>query len=344
MQEVKLNTNATVNPLQQANLQSVLNTLDAQAPLSPLLSKASNLQVSSAPVDLDALVAKLNVETSDKQESVAKTTLASAFTNVIARTLESGNVSEHNMEVLNEAKEYGTQLNNTKESIRALNQEIQSLQREIAQGEKQVNTDQQKVNTLTKKVADLQKQKTQAEKNVEALQADVDSLNSLIDSETDPVQKAKLEKQLTDAETKLAKAQNQLTTIETNLSTANTNLTQAQTTLSTHQTNLAAKKTSLAEKQQALSNANTSKADLEKKINDKMNELTDVDVIRALAEALKMDASDVQNLTQDNKAERSEEQEKYLETHSPLRIIQDAIANHDQDILDTIASKREEKI
>ena len=72
--------------------------------------------------------------------------------------------------------------------------------------------------------------------------------------------------------------------------------------------------------------------------------ITDVSVIRDLANALKIDVSDVKNFMTEEKAERSEEQEKYLDKHNPLRIMQDAVNNHDQEILDTIASKREEKI
>ena len=42
--------------------------------------------------------------------------------------------------------------------------------------------------------------------------------------------------------------------------------------------------------------------------------------------------------------DRKEDEERYLDTHSPLRIMQDAILNHDREILDTINSKREDKI
>ena len=344
MQEVKLNTKTTVEPLQQANLQNVLNTLQTQAPLSPLLGSTSNLKVSSAPVDLQALLAQLNVETTDTKEDIAKGTLSSAFTNVIARAEESGNVSAQNMQILNDAKNISTQLDQVKQEIKTLNQEIPQLERNVTRMQTSVDQMQQKVTELNGQLTQLQTAEQQQMQKVESLQADVDSLNSMIDSETDPVKKAQLEKQLTDAESRLARAQNDLTRIQQQVSTTQTSLDKANTSLTNAKTELDAKKAELAEKKATLENAKATKADLEDKINKKMGELTDTNVIRALADALKIDASDVMKLTEDNKAERSEEQEKYLDKHSPLRIMQDAVANHDQEILDTIASKREEKI
>ena len=342
MTEIKLNTNVNLDAVQQANLLSTLNTLEAKTELSPLLSRSSNLTVASAPVDLDALLAKMNVETSDTKEAAAKTTLASAFGVVIAKAEESGNVSAHNMEILNEAKNYSTQVEELGKQIADLNKEIKQLKQSISSGEKTVSAAQKKVDQLTSKLETLQKQQAEAMKSVETLQADVDELNSLI--ETDPTNKAQLEKQLTDAESRLAKAQNNLTAIQQNVTATQTQLTQAQTTLGNAQADLAAKKNTLAEKTQTKQDAATQKADLEQKIKDKMNEITDVSVIRDLANALKIDVSDVKNFMTEEKAERSEEQEKYLDKHNPLRIMQDAVNNHDQEILDTIASKREEKI
>lgn len=344
MTEIKLNTNVNLDAVQQANLLSTLNTLEAKTELSPLLSRSSNLTVASAPVDLDALLAKMNVETSDTKEAAAKTTLASAFGVVIAKAEESGNVSAHNMEILNEAKNYSTQVEELGKQIADLNKEIKQLNQSISSGEKTVSAAQKKVDQLTSKLETLQKQQAEAMKSVETLQADVDELNSLIDAETDPTNKAQLEKQLTDAESRLAKAQNNLTAIQQNVTATQTQLTQAQTTLGNAQADLAAKKNTLAEKTQTKQDAATQKADLEQKIKDKMNEITDVSVIRDLANALKIDVSDVKNFMTEEKAERSEEQEKYLDKHNPLRIMQDAVNNHDQEILDTIASKREEKI
>ncbi len=343
MQEIKLNTNAPVSPVQQTNLESVLNTLEAQAPLAPLLS-ASSLQVTSAPVDLEALLAQLNVETSDTKEAIAKSTLSSAFTNVIARAEESGKVSAQNMQVLNDAKNYSVQLDQVTQQIKTLNQEIQQLEMNISRMESGVDQMQKKVDGLKKQLTQLQTAEQQQMQKVESLQADVDSLNSKIESETDPVKKAQLEKQLTDAESKLAYAQNDLTKIQQQVSTTQTNLNTANTALTNAKTELASKKAELADKKATLETAKATKTDLEGKIKNKMNELTDVNVIRDLADALKLDVSDVMKLTEDNKAERSEEQEKYLDKHSPLRIMQDAVANHDQEMLDTIASKREEKI
>ena len=344
MTEVRLNTNLTVETVQQANLQSVLNTLDTQAPLSPLLNKASNLTVSSAPVNLEALMAKLNVETTDTKETTAKTALSSAFETVIARALESGNVSAKNMEILNEANGMSKQLDALNEQIPQLEKEVKQLERDVNQKERAVTDAQNKVDQLVKKYADLTQQKEQAVKTVDARQAEVDMLNNQIAEETDPVVKAKLEKQLTEAETKLAKAQNELTVIQQKVTDTQQSLDTAKTNLTTAQNDLASAKTALNDKKVELQTAKEQKATLEKQIKDKMGEISDANVVRQLSEALKMDAADVQNLTEDNSAERSEEQEKYLDKHSPLRIIQNAIANHEQDMLDTIASKKEEKI
>ena len=51
--------------------------------------------------------------------------------------------------------------------------------------------------------------------------------------------------------------------------------------------------------------------------------------------------ADVASIMMDEAAERGEEEEKYLDAHSPVQILQDALNAHYQEILDTIAAKRE---
>ena len=344
MQEVKFTPRTTVDPLQQANLQNVLTTLETQAPLSPLLNEKSNLTVSSAPLNLDALVAKLNVETADTKETTAKMTLSSAFETVIAKAIESGNVSAKNMEILDAASGMSEQLDEVNAKIPQLEKDVKQLEQDVAKKQNDVNVAQNNVNQLTNDLEQLKQQETRTNKDVQNRQAEVDSLKKQIAAETDPAKRAQLENQLAVAEGQLTKAKKALTDIQGKITGTQQSLTAAQATLATAQNDLASAKTALNNKKTELQTAKEQKAALEQQLKDKMSELTDVDVIRALAEALKMDAADVQNLVQDNKAERSEEQEKYLDKHNPLRIMQDAVANYDQEILDTIASKREDKI
>ncbi len=314
--DVNLNTQISIDKLSQANLQSALDKLESKAELSPLLTRSANVTVSSAPMDLEALVAKLSNESVDTQETAAKTKLKSVFTTVLARAIESGNVSENNMALLEQADTYNQQLS-------ILNGQINTLNSQIRQYESTVKSDERNVERLQRQVDSLTN-------NVNELQNEVDSLQEQIAAAGEGADTSMLE-------ARLSVAQDKLDAEMTKLNEANDQLTAAREKLTASQAKLNAAK-------EALDTANAQKANLEQNINDAINGITDENLARELAEAMKLSAADVTNLTQDNKAERSEEEEKYLDNHSPARIIQDAINNHDRDLLDTIEEKRETKI
>ncbi len=314
--DVNLNTRISIDKTNQTSLQSAIEKSEEKPELSPLLTRSANVTVSTAPMDLEKLVATLTNESADTQEAAAKTKLKSVFTTVLARALESGNISENNMALLEQAENYDKQLN-------TLNGQINTLNTQIRQYENTVRSDAKAVDRLEKQVDSLTN-------NVTALQNEVDSLQEQIDAAGPGADTSMLE-------TRLSIAQDKLDTAMTKLNDANEQLTAAREKLASSQA-------TLDNAREALATANDQKADLEENINDAINGITDENLARELAEAMKLSAADVTNVTEDNKAERGEEEEKYLDTHSPVRIIQDAINNHDRELLDTIESKRETKI
>ena len=314
--DVNLNTQISIDKVNQANLQSALDKLESKAELSPLLTRSANVTVSAAPLDLEKLVATLSNESADTQEATAKTKLKSVFTTVLARALESGTISETNMALLEQAEDFDKQLSIVNGQINTLNKQIRQYETAVRNDQKSVNKLEAQVNSLTN--------------DVTGLQNEVDSLKEQIAAEGSDVDTSILE-------ARLSLAQDRLDAALTKLNEANEQLTVARETL-------AASQAKLSDAQAALAAANGQKAQLEQNINDAINGITDENLARELADAMKLSAKDVTNLTEDNKAERSEEEEKYLDTHSPARIIQDAINNHDREMLDTIEERRETKI
>lgn len=86
------------------------------------------------------------------------------------------------------------------------------------------------------------------------------------------------------------------------------------------------------------------KKELDGKISKELTLIDDANIIRELAEALRLDAGDVTNLLNDYKEkERGVDEEKFLENHNPVKILQDAIAHHDAEMLEDIESKKDMK-
>ena len=97
-------------------------------------------------------------------------------------------------------------------------------------------------------------------------------------------------------------------------------------------------------KQSEIEADKNTKADLAYQVGEKLNSIVDIEDLLDEIERLSENVDDVLQVNQDLEKERGEEEEKFLDTHSTLRILQDAAARHDLDILDTIATKREEKV
>ena len=318
---VNLDTNLNVGQVQQSNLQSVLTTLNVQAEPAPILGSKS-LKVSNAPVNLDALVAKLSMETNNTREDVAKTSLSSAFNTIIANAERVMTKTDNNMAVMNDAK--------------ALNQLLAQVESQITAKQKEVDQLTQAQNQASSAVKKAQENVNKAQNNVDKVQQQVNALTEAsanletqIAMETDPAKKAALEAKRDVLDAKLAEATEQL-------ATAQNALASAQGVLSTAQTNLSNVNSQLTAAQNELTN-------LQEQKTNKLKELEDVDLDRAINEALRQDAKEGVNF--DNiEGDRKKDEERYLDTHSPLRIMQDAILKHDSEILDTINSKREDKI
>ena len=286
----------TINPNAiNANLISAANKLTTgSTSLPPILDKATNITVSTAPADLDKLVAQLNNETSDTKAATAKSKLGSSFAIAISILQERANVAESNMKVLNEAKEIGETIDKLTEEIDDLNDKRSGLEKLEAKYK-------QEKNQLTKKVNDLSKQ--------------VAALEAQIAAETDPAKKAELEAKLANVNTELTKAKG-------DLNTATTNLASTQKVLGDTKQKIAEK---MSEKDKA-----------KERLQQKLKEIKDEEVLKALAEAFRMNLADVQNILVETEAKRSEDEEDWLEENAPARIIQRA--------LDEIAEKTGMKI
>ncbi len=302
MTEIRINPNVSTDAVQQANLLTALNTLEAKTELTPLLSRSANVTVSNAPMDLDALVAKLNDETANSNEATAKKKLSSVLSTVIAYAKENANISESNMAALEEAEAASKELEKLNETIK-----VQTSQ--VNQAQKVVQKAQENVDGIQRKVDELQNE--------------VNVLKEELETETDPTRAADLQKKLNAAETKLAGAQQKLAEAQQTLTDAKTNLQNAK---------------------DALATSNAKKTELTTAVDTALDKVQDEGILRKLKEVLKNNVGDVNNLMEEQKAERSEEEEKYLDKHSIVRLFHDAIANHDQEFLDTIDEKRENRI
>ncbi len=342
MPEVNLNKKITLDVVaQQANLDTPQDTQEQKKELPPLLSRTPNLTVSNAPMDLEALVNKLNLETADTKETTAKKTLQSTFTTVIAKAKERGMVSARNLELLEQAENYSQQLDSTTAAIDTLTTQVSQLEGIVNASEKEVSQKQSQVDSLSKELENLQAKMQQESSEITILQMEIDSLTKQIENEVDAQKETNLKKRLANEQAKLEQAKKDLDGIQDKKDATQAMLEKARTKLETANENLAAAKGTLSDAKNVLSAANAAKAELNQKIQQALSEITDETIIRDIADALKIDASDVTSINKDDKAERSEEEEKYLEMHSSVQVFQDTLSAHYQDILDTIAAKRE---
>lgn len=164
--------------------------------------------------------------------------------------------------------------------------------------EQNIEDTQKEINTKQKEIASL-------EKDVSKLDKDIKNLDKRIALEKDPKKLMELAKQR-------EALVNQRAGKEAELKQANVDLGSLNTQLNTLKTKY---------------------SDTKKQISDELAAIDDENVIREMADALKMDATDVSNYLEDDKKERSEMLEQYMDTHTPWRIIQDAKLHNDEQIL-----------
>ena len=340
--DANLNTQVLIGQGWQTNLQpQQQDKPETQSELPPLLKKGENLTVSNAPADLEALVAKLNITTADTREATAKTALGSAFTTVIAKALERGMVSTRNMELLTQAGNYQKQLDSTDATIDTLTTQVSQLKTIVSANEKDVAKQQAVCDSLDAKQTSLNSQIQQSEAQVQILQMEIDSLTARIEAEVDAQKQTNLKNRLANEQRKLETAKADLNELQAKKEMNQANLAKAQADLAAAQANLGAVKATLTDAEGVLGAAIAAKAELKQKIQQTLAEITDDSVIRDIADALKINVTDVASIMMDDAAGRSEEEEKYLDAHSPVQILQNALNAHYQEILDTIAAKRE---
>ena len=344
MPEVNFNKKVSSDIALQTNLDTQQNTQEQKKELLPLLSRTPNLTVSNAPMDLEALLGKLNLEAADAKETSAKNTLHSVFTAVIAKAMERGTVSVHNLELLGQAEDYSKQLDSTNATIDTLTAKISQLKSSVTTNEKEATQIQAQVDSLAADITKLQAQIQQSNAQITILQLEIDSLTAQIEAEVDAQKQTNLKKRLADEQKKIETERDDLNKLQAQKEATQTELNKAQAKLDTVKANLAAANGTLSDAEAMLAAAKTASVGLKQKIQQALSEITDVSVLRDIADALKMDVSSLASLTAAAKTEHSEEEEKYLETHNPVQILQDVLSERDQEILDTITEKREEKV
>jgi chromosome segregation ATPase len=286
--------------------------------------------VSAASVDLDSLVGQLNLESSDASEKAAKRTLSSVLETVIAKAKEASDVSQHNIELLEQAVTYGQILDMMTESLKHLTETYQQIQKET-------NAANRKLKELKAKEAKLEEELKSIEQEELDIKSQIEHLNAVIATTTDAATITSLNEQLSRLEMKLSNTMQKKASIQTKMNNNAAEISQVNETVADCDRRLAEVNASIAE-------VNGKIAEAKAKIDETLSGVKDVSVIEALANALKIDASDVMHLIEDKNAERSDEQEKYLDAHSIVRIIQDAINNHDAEILDEIDKKTEKNV
>ncbi|MBQ4481314.1 MAG: hypothetical protein II943_11840 [Victivallales bacterium] len=329
--ETTLDRNLNLNVSLQANLPEVPEEKTAaQAVLAPLLARLGNLTVSQAPLDLEALMARLGNDNSAAKEQSAKQFLGSLYGRVLARLQESSQITAKNMELLTEASKLGAQregvakqLNDQVAALEALKKQlagqtatVTELELKTAMLEKQVElAKSQQLTPAEKRVAELKKKRQQA---------------------TDKAQQEHLDRQIAEAEQELLAAQASVVQAQGALATA-------QGALATACGNLVAMQSQVSAASKQVTDLSASQTNLEKQIKECTDQLSDEEVARALAEALKATAGEAR-FSEDALPERSEDQEKYLEENSVLRILQGTAEKRAQEMQDTIEAKREEKV
>ena len=298
-----------ISKVNRNNLESALSNLDlstVKTEMQPLL-RGANLTVTQ-PKDLEKLAAQLAAETNDKASVVAKKSVASSFAAVLARVLEMKSVDESNMQVLDEAKQIGDEIDSLDAQMKEQQREIDSLTDKLHQEEREVNG--------------LKKQESQLEKTKSDLSKHMAELDKQIATTTDPIKKQQLE-------AKRAELAGQLEQTETSIASVKAQLQVATANLSATQKSLGDAAQKMAE--------TMSQKDLKKEaLKKKLEELKDKELLEAIIDMLKQEKADVSDLIEEKKVKRSDEEEKYLDEHSPVKII--------QDMLDDISERMEEKI
>ena len=342
--EINTKTKVSLDAVQQFDVKTSEQEAGQQSSLPQILDKKNNLRVTEAPLDLDALVAKLNITTADAKEKTAKNTLRSAFATVIAKAVERGTVSSHNMELLTQAENYSKQLDSTNATIDTLTSQVSQLQDIVTANEKDVAKQQAQCDSLNAELSSLNSQIQQSDAQVLILQMEIDRLTAQIENEVDAQKQTNLKNRLANEQKKLETEKEHLNELQVKKETNLVNMAKAQTSLATSQANLATAKSTLTDATGVLSAANAAKAELRQKIQQTLADITDDSVLRDIANALKIDVTDVASFLTDDTPERGEVEEKFLDAQSPVQILQNALNEHYQEILDTIAAKRENMV
>ena len=330
--ETSLDRKVNLNISQSADLPNVPEEKTAaQAVLKPLLTRLANLKVTSAPQDLEALLARLGNENANAKETSSKQTLRSVYSTILARLQANAAISAKNLELLRQAETLGNQVGDIQKQIDERIAQLDALKKQLA-GQSATVTELEIKTMMLEKQVELAKsqQLTPAEKRLA-------ELKRKRQAEQDKQQQERLDQEIAAAEKELLVAQ-------ASVAQAQGELAAAQGALATARGNLVAMQSQVAAASKDIAKLQANKATLEGKIDACVDQLVDEDGARAFVDVLRSVATATKGVPPEDAPERSEGEEKFLEENSVARILQDSADRRVLELEDTIAAKREEKI
>lgn len=323
---MELNVNATqvnanVSALNLASATEKVAEMSGSQATTPLLGGAG-VTVSVSGSRLDKLVAQMQLEEEDKRLKLARDRLAAALDLIDAMNAQ--REIEHT-EAYNKIDQYARELARIEAQIATKDSDISRQDTTIQQAQREVSS--------------AQRNYDRAQREVATAQRAVDNAQAALDGLTQAPGES-------DADFAARQAQ------------AEANLAQAQQALANTQASAGQASAALSAAQANLDAATASKAQLEGEKGDlqrRQSELADLidaqwgslnsDEVRALLEAMKLSAADVQSIIDKEPLEKDEEQEAMLaQRAAPAKTIFKALEDYEMRLQESIEAKRETMI
>ena len=321
-------------PVSQVALTSATEKLAEMKGGAPagVLSGAS-LSISGGGTNLEKLLAQMELEDEERRLKLARERLASAFELIQAMNLEQGVTHS---EAYTQLDEYATQVEALERAIQAKEREISAQERTVGAAEREVTQATRELNAAQSALETAQGGVQAAEQEVAAAQAEVDGMTQAPGESDEAFAQRQAEAQaaLATAQGKLASAQAAAATAGESVASAQTAVNAAQAKVDQEQVKLQ----TLKDEKQAMQ---TERDDLNGRIDALWDKLND-DELRALMEAMRLGASDVQSILEKRPDEENEDREtEMVQREAPTSIVQRALDRYEKRLQETIEAKRE---
>lgn len=312
------NVNANVSAINLASATGKAAEMSGSQATTPLLGGAG-LTVSMSGSKLDKLVAQMQLEEEDKRLKLARERLAAALDLIDAMNAQ--REAEHS-EAYTKIDQYAREMESVEAQIAAKESAISGQDTAIQQAQREVNNAQKNVDRAQREVAS-------AQRAVDSAQSALDGLTQR-PGESD----ADFAARQAQAEADLAQAQQALANTQASAG-------QASAALSAAQDNLSAAQASKAQMESEKSALQTRLSELAGQIDEQWGKLNDEEV-RALLDAMKLSAADVQSILDKEPLESDDERaEKLAQREAPAKAIFKALENYEKRLQDSIEAKRE---